>query len=148
MSPGKPDHAILRRHLLALDTSLQRLLRHAGVPLEAYLGDGDLQWLVERGLLVCTQNVLDIATHVAASLGHDASDYTSSIDALADLQVLPPDFAKKLRPLAGFRNVLVHAYLTLLTLDPRRVHEVLTSRLADLATFAEHVERYLSARSA
>jgi uncharacterized protein YutE (UPF0331/DUF86 family) len=141
MTPSKPDLTLLRRHLLALDQALSRLERRAGLSLDAYLADPELQWAVERGLLVCAQNVLDIASHLGASGGLDSADYTSSIDGLAQLGVVPAPFARALRPLAGFRNVLVHAYLTV---DPERVHQVLTQELAQLRVFARHVEDFLS----
>ena len=141
MSPGKADALVLRRHLLALADALNRLERHAGMNLDAYLADLDLQWAIERGLLVCTQNVLDIATHVSASAGLDSPDYTASIDALGRLGVLPTDLARRLRPLAGFRNVLVHAYLTI---DPAQVHQTLTTKLPDLREFVEHIERSMT----
>ncbi len=38
-------------------------------------------------------------------------DYYESILRLGELDVLPADFAKRLAPLAGFRNILVHEYL-------------------------------------
>jgi uncharacterized protein YutE (UPF0331/DUF86 family) len=44
---------------------------------------------------------------------------------------------------AGFRNVLVHGYLEV---DAALVHRVLNERLDDFATFAAHVNAYLSAR--
>jgi uncharacterized protein YutE (UPF0331/DUF86 family) len=140
MTPSSIDRAIVRRHLLALDQALARLERHASVPLSTFEADLDLQWLVERGLLVAIQNVLDVATHLAASAGRDVRDYTSSIDVLADLAVLPRDFAQRIRPMAGFRNVLVHAYLTL---DAVRVHDVLSTKLTELRRFAQLVEAHL-----
>jgi uncharacterized protein YutE (UPF0331/DUF86 family) len=140
MSPGVADTLVLRRHLLALDAALTRLERHALVNLDDYLANPDLQWTVERGLLVCTQNVLDIATHVSASAGLDSPDYTTSIDALGRLGMLPRELVQRLRPLAGFRNLLVHNYLAV---DPARVHEVLTSRLSELRQFSAHIERSL-----
>jgi uncharacterized protein YutE (UPF0331/DUF86 family) len=141
MRPGVIDDTLLRRHLLALDQALTRLEPRASIAAEAYLAEGELQWAVERGLLVCAQNVLDIAAHIAAGAGRDSADYASSIDALSDLGVLPAPFAAQLRPLAGFRNVLVHAYLTV---DPRIVHTVLTSKLPELRQFARYVEDYLA----
>lgn len=141
MSPGAPDPLVLRRHLLALDDALNRLERHAGVDLDAYLSDLDLQWTVERGLLLCAQNLLDVAAHLSASAGVDSPDYTASIDAMGRLGLVPPDLARRLRPLAGFRNVLVHAYLAV---DPGRVHEALTTKLSDLREFGAHVARSLA----
>jgi hypothetical protein len=43
MSPGQPDPALVRRHLLALDAAVRRLRRHRGRPLAALREDPDLQ---------------------------------------------------------------------------------------------------------
>ena len=32
---------------------------------------------------------------------------------MGELGVTPPDFARQLAPLAGFRNILIHEYLTI-----------------------------------
>jgi uncharacterized protein YutE (UPF0331/DUF86 family) len=141
MSPGEPDVAIVRRHLLALDAAMQRLHRHAGRPLAALVVDPDTLWAIERGLQLCAQNALDIATHLTASAGRDTPDYASAIDTLGQLGVLPDAFARRFRGIAGFRNVLVHGYLAV---DPGRIHELLNSGLDDFLAFAQHVERYLS----
>jgi uncharacterized protein YutE (UPF0331/DUF86 family) len=140
MSPGQPDVSVVRRHLLALDAALVRLRRHAGRPLATLRDDPDTQWIVERGLQLCAQNVLDIATHLAASAGHDAPDYARALDVLGDLGVLPAEFAARFRGVAGFRNVLVHGYLTV---DLQRVHQLLNAGLDDFVEFARHVDRYL-----
>jgi uncharacterized protein YutE (UPF0331/DUF86 family) len=140
MSPGQLDPAVVRRHLLALDAAVLRLRRHAGRPLAALRGDPDVQWIVERGLQLCAQNALDIATHLAASAGRDAPDYASALDILGELRVLPPEFASRFRGVAGFRNVLVHGYLAV---DPERVHRLLNVGLDDFVEFARHIERYL-----
>jgi uncharacterized protein YutE (UPF0331/DUF86 family) len=139
MSPGLLDPDVVRRHLIALDAALQQLRRHQGRPREA-LDDADEAWTVERGLQLCAQNALDIATHIVASRGHDAPDYASAIDALVDVGVLPAQFAARFRGVAGFRNVLVHGYLGV---DLDRVHRLLNDNLGDFSEFAEHIERAL-----
>ncbi len=100
----------------------------------------NLPWTVERGLLVCAQNVLDIATHIAASAAVDAPD----IDALGQLGVVPRTLAARIRPLAGLRDVLVHAYLTV---DSKRVHGVLQQNLPELHELAKQLERFVDERS-
>ncbi len=40
--------------------------------------DLDERWAVERGLQVCAQNCIDIATHLATSAGHSLTDYASA----------------------------------------------------------------------
>jgi len=140
VSPGQADAAVVRRHLLALDEAVQRLRRHAGRPLSSLSTDSDTLWAVERGLQLCAQNALDVATHLAASAGRDTPDYSSAVDVLGELGVLPAEFARRFRGVAGFRNVLVHGYLRV---DLARVHELLNSGLDDFAEFAQHIERFL-----
>ncbi len=141
MSPGQADPTLIRRHLAALDAAVQQLRRHAGRPAEA-LKDLDEAWAIERGLQICVQNCLDIATHLAAAAGRDVPDYATAIDRLEELGVLPGDFARRFRGIAGFRNILVHGYLAV---DPGVVHGILNVRLEDFSTFARHVESHLAA---
>jgi uncharacterized protein YutE (UPF0331/DUF86 family) len=144
MSPGELDASVVRRHLLALDRALQTLRKHQGGAVDALQSDREERWVVERGLQLCTQNVLNIATHLAASAGRDVPDYATAIDQLADLGVLPGQFAERIRPVAGFRNVIVHGYLDV---DLEIVHRLLNDRLGDFAEFARLVSRYLDNRT-
>ncbi len=141
MTPGRLDPAVLRRHLLALDAAVQTLRRSQGVPLATLETDRERLWIVERGLQLCAQNVLDVATHLAAAAGRDVADYANAIDRLAELGIVSREFASRLRGLAGFRNILVHGYLEV---DIARVHELLERHLDDFGEFALRVEVYLS----
>jgi uncharacterized protein YutE (UPF0331/DUF86 family) len=140
VSPGQLDPAVVRRHLLALDEAVQRLRRHAGRPPGLLETDADERWTVERGLQLCAQNALDIATHLAASAGRDAPDYASAIDVLGELGILPTEFAVRFRAIAGFRNVLVHGYLAV---DVARLHRLLNSGLDDFVEFGRLVQTHL-----
>jgi len=137
---GQPDPLVLRRHLAALREAIAHLRRHAGSSAEELEADADLRWSVERGLQLAAQNVLDIATHLCAAAGREASDYAGAVDGLAELDVLPREFTTRLRSIAGFRNVLVHGYLKV---DLDVVAQVLAGRLDELAEFAERIEHHL-----
>ncbi len=141
MTRGQQDPVIVRRHLWALREALQNLRRHAGRTADELRANADLRWLVERGLQLCAQNTLDIATHIAAASGLDSPDYATAIDRLAELSVLPADFASRLRAIAGFRNVLVHGYLQV---DLAIVSRVLAERLEDFETFVRCIEAHLA----
>jgi len=93
MSPGQMDEQLIRRHLATLDGALAQLRKHAGQPRDVLLANLDERWAVERGLQVCAQNCIDIASHLAASAGHNLVDYASAIDALVPMGVLDPSFA-------------------------------------------------------
>ncbi len=139
MTPARLDAALVGRHLAALDAAVRQLRRHAGRPLaELSL---DERWAIERGLQVCIQNCLDVATHLLAAAGRDVPDYTAAIDRLVDVGALPGDFARTFRGVAGFRNVLVHGYLDV---DSGLVHRLLNERLEDFGVFARHVEAHLA----
>ncbi len=142
MTRGRADPEVLRRHLAALRQALRHLAPYAGRGAAELRSDTALRWAIERGLQLSAQNVLDIATHLAAASGVDAPDYASAIEGLATLGVVSPEFAARLRPLAGFRNVLVHGYLEL---DLAIVERVLKEELATLESFAAQVEAYLAA---
>jgi uncharacterized protein YutE (UPF0331/DUF86 family) len=143
MSPGEIDERVVRRHLMALGRAVLALERHVGGPIEELTEGSDERWAVERGLQLCTQNVLDIATHIAAGVGHDVPDYASAIDVLAEVEVLPWDFATGFRDVAGFRNILVHGYLDV---DVQILHRVLNARLQEFIRFSGYVEAYLQGR--
>ena len=140
MSPVVLDPSLVRRHLLALDAAVQTLRRHAGRPPELR-ADLEERWIVERGLQLCAQNCLDVATHLSASAGVDVPDYAAAIDALVGLGILPAEFVARFRGIAGFRNVVVHGYLSV---DPAILYKLLDERLDDFAIFAAHIEQYLS----
>jgi uncharacterized protein YutE (UPF0331/DUF86 family) len=133
----------VRRHLLAIDEALQRLRAYRSRTLAELTGDRDQVWAVERGLQLCAQNALDIATHIAAGSGRDVADYASAVDTLADLGILPGEFATRFRGIAGFRNVIVHGYLDL---DLAILHRLLQTGLDDFVVFAKHVNRYLESQ--
>ncbi len=140
MTPGRLDTAVVRRHLLALDEALQVLRRHQGRSVDELASDPEERWIVERGLQLCAQNALDVATHIAASTGRDVSDYATAIDRLAEMGVLPREFAARFRGVAGFRNVVVHGYLDI---DVALLHRLLNHHLEDFSTFAQQVGSYL-----
>jgi uncharacterized protein YutE (UPF0331/DUF86 family) len=140
MSPGLTNPDSVRRHLIALDEILTRLGRYTGGDVATLDADIDQRWAVERGLQLCTQCVLDIATHLCASAGRDAPDYASAIDELGKLGILPAELASRLRPLAGFRNALVHGYLRI---DTAVLHGVLNQHLSEVREFARAVDAHL-----
>jgi uncharacterized protein YutE (UPF0331/DUF86 family) len=140
MTPGRLEVAVVQRHLLALDEAVQVLRSHQGRSLEELISDPEERWIVERGLQLCAQNALDVAIHIAASTGRDVPDYAAAIDRLAEMGILPSEFAARFRGVAGFRNVIVHGYLGV---DVTLLHRLLNDGLDDFPAFAWHVRSYL-----
>lgn len=140
MGPGEIDIEVIRRHLAALREALAVLAARSDVSPDELEADTELLWIVERGLQLCCQNVLDIATHIAAGRGRDIPDYASAIDELGHLGVLDAEFTREFRNLAGFRNVLVHGYLEV---DLGLLHRLVSQSLDDFESFAAQVEAFI-----
>jgi uncharacterized protein YutE (UPF0331/DUF86 family) len=124
-----------------LRAALTNLRRHTGLSAQDLRASADLRWSVERGLHLCVQKVLEFASHLVAAHGLDAPDYATAIERLAEIRVVPVEFATRLRPLAGLRNVLVHGYVQV---DLGIVEQVLNAKLNDLEQFAVQVAKFLA----
>lgn len=67
---------------------------------------------MERNFEVAIQCCIDIAQRIIALEGAPTpADYYSAFITLGELDILPGEKAKKIAPLAGLRNILVHQYL-------------------------------------
>jgi len=84
-------------------------------------------------LMVC-QLVIDIAGELSARRGERFEDYTEAVRNLRRDPRFPPDVVAELERLPGFRNVLVHEYVSL---D--------LSRAVDALERLEPVRRFLEA---
>ncbi|MDA0225049.1 MAG: DUF86 domain-containing protein [Proteobacteria bacterium] len=88
MTAGSPDPELIRRHIAALRGAVMRLRKYAGHGERELQADTDIRWAVERGLQIAIQNVLDVATHLCAAAGVDASLLVKGLqDGLDDLMV-------------------------------------------------------------
>jgi len=71
-----------------------------------------LRDIVERNLEVAIQCCIDISHRIIAiEQALKPNDYYEAILRMGELGVLPPDFARQLAPITGFRNILIHEYL-------------------------------------
>jgi len=105
--------SILER-LKKLETVLENLQDKSVDNLEQYKSDLDLQWIVERGLEVASSVIFDVGNHILA--GHykiSVDEYEQILQQLAAKQVISSDLYNELSGLGGFRNILVHDYLSL-----------------------------------
>lgn len=128
----------LRERIAALREAVARLRNvegTEGVPEDVR------EWARERGLQVAAQAVFDIGNHVlSGAFAERPAEYAAIPSHLRDHGVLSAALEKRLRGLAGFRNLLVHDYVRV---DPRRVRDLVDARLGDFDAFATEVERWL-----
>jgi len=100
----------------------------------------------EHNFQIAIQAALDIASIILADQSVKIPrDYKDLFPSLAEIGILPADFAQKLVGMAKFRNVLVHLYLEV---DLRRVYRYLQENLDDFETFARYVSEWLQTHAA
>ena len=108
---------------------------------QQFSSDPFIRGNVERYLHLSIECCLDIGNHLIADRGlRRADDYKEIFLILGEAKILPRAFAKRIAPMGGFRNILVHDYLKV---DPRRVYEALEQRLPDFERFILLVAKFL-----
>lgn len=124
--------------------AVEVLREYQGMTFDELARSPKVHWAVQHGLQLCVQAVLDLASHLVAV--HDVpvhEEYRNNLLALAPLGVLPEAFARRIAPMAGFRNILLHQYLDV---DLEEVHTLLNEHLDDFAEFAQRIEAFLESR--
>ncbi|NPV71081.1 MAG: DUF86 domain-containing protein [Firmicutes bacterium] len=129
--------------LQELERRLERLYSLSNTSVKTLVEDASIRDQVERNLEVAIQCCIDLGTHLLASMGGPSPEsYRDVFVSLGSLGVIDDTLSESLARMAGFRNVLVHGYLTL---DPRRMHESL-NRISDIRGFVEAVVHYIEAQ--
>lgn len=68
------------------------------------------RYALERVFLLLVEEMIDINNHLLKNLDVTINDLRSSFELLGEKGILPKEFAIKISPLTGVRNILVHQY--------------------------------------
>jgi uncharacterized protein YutE (UPF0331/DUF86 family) len=135
-----PDLEVVRKHLNALVSNYVGLKKHLPVTAQRLQQNSDLRWILERGLYLCIQNLLDSLTHIISADFNEQWDSYSDVTAiLRRRDILTHDQEQTLNKMIGLRNRLSHDYLSL---NPEILVDVASNRLDDFLTFAGIIARY------
>lgn len=100
---------------------------------------------VERILTLLVDLAFATNSHIAAArLGRVPESYATSFDLAVEAGLLDPELAAALRPSAGLRNVLVHAYVDV---DPGAVARAVPLALARYGAYVRQVAAFLEQES-
>ncbi|MFP3953418.1 MAG: type VII toxin-antitoxin system HepT family RNase toxin [Candidatus Acetothermia bacterium] len=137
----KPEFSGIDRRLERLNECLSKLEPLTDKSLEEIKEDPYLEDVIERNLEVAAQSCIDISNRIISLEGFKKpADYYQAIEILGENQIIPGDFAAKLAPIAGFRNLLVHQYLDV---DQDEVYRRLKD-LGQLYQFRDYIRVWLS----
>jgi uncharacterized protein YutE (UPF0331/DUF86 family) len=135
------DRELVTRKLALITGDLSELGALAGKSLDAYLGSARDELVAERLLERMIGRMIDINYHLMTETGHPPpADYYESFIRLGTLQVLPPDFARRIAACAGLRNRIVHEYDEI---DPAKVYEAVQAAVKDIPEYLRHVHQYV-----
>ena len=90
------------------------------------------------------EDIFDIGRHILARIGGFRSglEYKSIAKGLGDKGVVSQEMAKKLAPIAGYRNRLVHFYQEI---SPEELYDIIQNDLPDIEDFMREIENFLEA---
>lgn len=133
---------VARLSVIANSVSVLRELKP--LTAEEFSQDHLLRAAAEREFQVAIQAALDIGSMLLADVSIKVPEnYRDIFPSLADIGILPSDFAQRIVGMAKFRNVLVHMYLEV---DVKRLYYYLQHNLDDFELFAQYISEYLASR--
>lgn len=126
----------IRRRILILEKQYQKISE------DEFVGDLEKNANAERHLQIAIQACIDIANHIVAVLGlhHPMKETADVFFSLAEEDIIPKDFAKVMKKMTGYRNILVHGYLEV---NPHKTYSYIQSQLPDLSKFLLYIEEFL-----
>lgn len=118
----------------ALLQYIDRLALFADIDRGKFVEEPDTHHLAERYLHLAVESALDIANHLIADAGLESPEtYRDAFAILSRHGVVDEALGRRLQLWAGFRNVLVHAYLAI---DHGLAWDAIAHDLVDLRQFA------------
>jgi uncharacterized protein YutE (UPF0331/DUF86 family) len=145
----RPEFVDRKLQLIAED--LGRLAQFGDLTHEDFVADTIRLAAIERMLERIVLRAIDVNEHLIATLATGREQRTTRLTyretflALVGLAVLEAEFAERIAPSAGLRNVLVHEYNDV---DHRIVHRAIRSALADYAAYVDAVQSFVDRRRA
>ena len=108
---------------------------------KAIYSDLKSRYSLERVFLLLAEELIDINNYFVKTLElKPIEDLKSSFLALGEVNILPLDFAQKISPLVGVRNILVHQYEKL---DFNLFLKNLRTNLGDFEVYFRHILTYI-----
>ncbi|MBI3589017.1 MAG: DUF86 domain-containing protein [Candidatus Liptonbacteria bacterium] len=104
------DKEFLRQKISQAEKYLEELKSFLKLSDLEISGDLKNRYALERVFLLLVEEMIDINNHLLKSFDISVSDLRSSFGLLGEQGILDKEFAAKISPLTGVRNILVHQY--------------------------------------
>lgn len=141
--PGMLDQELIKTKIDLIQRDLERLEELRGYTLDEIAGDFYKWSALKLTLVEIIGRAVDINSHIIAELQEkEAAPGTlrETFLRLADLNILPRDFAEKIAESARFRNKIVHEYNHL---EEDKVYYSVDEALAQYAKYCGYVLEFI-----
>jgi uncharacterized protein YutE (UPF0331/DUF86 family) len=133
------DREVIDQKLESLRRCLQRVQEKCPPSAEILAADVDSQDILALNLSRAVQLCVDIGAHLVAGENvPPPGTMGQTFDVLAELKVISPELALRMKKAVGFRNIAVHNYEAI---NWQIVHAIATRHLNDFKDFARSVIR-------
>ncbi|OGC12825.1 hypothetical protein A3J90_08805 [candidate division WOR-1 bacterium RIFOXYC2_FULL_37_10] len=135
------DIDLVRRKLARLNMYLDKLEPFTKKSFNEYLSDPYTKYSTERLIQLIVECASDINSHVVVEKEkRPPEDYTSSFLRAAEVGLITPSLAQKIKGSGGMRNVITHEYMDI---DDEKVYNILPSAIVDFKEYIKQVDRFL-----
>lgn len=135
------DLARVRQKAADIRSAIDSLQSLAQRPEAAFITDDLVVSAAKYKLIVATEAALDLCNHICAKRLRQAPDsYAHCMQLLARGGIISEETARKVIPMARFRNLLVHQYGQI---DDRQLLQIIRINLGDLEQYLNEVADYL-----
>jgi len=118
--------------------ALDNLKEYVSLPKSEILSNKTLLSAAKYNFIVAIQAVIDICHHIVAKLsGKVPDEYGECFLIMKDMGLITPEYAVRLKSMAGFRNILIHLYYEV---DDNRVCKYLNDDLWVIENFLDVVK--------
>ncbi len=138
------DQELIQRKISLIQDDLMRLTEFEKMTLEEVAKDYKSQAIVERLLERIITRAIDINQHMIADLGGQfpgIRSYRETFLRLSDFKIYSKDFAQKIAPCAGLRNVLVHDYNNI---DQELLHKSIQSAIQEFNEYTKYILAFIT----
>ncbi|MFZ5947135.1 MAG: type VII toxin-antitoxin system HepT family RNase toxin [Stygiobacter sp.] len=135
-----PDLILIEKHINYFFQDFENLKKYNNITEEDLKKNIDLLWIIERGLFLCIQNILDMYVHIVSSDFNDVWEYYSDIPDILEREELITQKEKDLFiQIIGLRNRLSHEYISI---DKKVLVNIMNNNLNDLVMLVSKVKDY------
>jgi len=132
--------SIIKERLQEIDENLKILAELKKLNKEKFAGNPKIFKLAERCLEINIQALLDVCHHIiAANNLTRPRDNKHALEIIAAQKIISHNFAKRIEPMVGLRNILVHEYAKI---DPKRIYEHLKD-IKDFRQFQKCIIKFI-----